>query len=1368
MDRSSITSPVSSGSVKRLDWGIALFLLILPALFFAPVLVGGQTLLPFDNLFRFPPWSAFAAQFGITTPHNELLSDLILENYPWKKFILESLHNGEIPLWNPYLFAGVPFLAAGQHSALYPFSLIYYLLPLTRAYGVFTVVQLWLAALAMFIYLRVIRLSRFAATLGAVIYAFSGFMIVSVVFPMVISVAAWLPLVLACVELMIRAESRRGAEDYSSARTLLFALLGAIVLGIQFLAGHIEISYYVLLVTVYYALWRALSMPSAPRGYSRLRVLARVVLFFALMIGVGVALGAVQLVPLYELVQRSFRQGSVTLDQVIGWAFPLRQILTFFIPDFFGNPAHHAYFDVFDFTTHPAPTGTIFWGIKNYVESGAYVGILPWLLAMIAVGASVKLKVKSQKEKAKSEDRLLAFSFALLTFLSLLFSFGAPLYSLLYYGLPGYSQLHTPFRWVFPFTLSMAVLAAMGVDRLARQSPHPFSPLPAGEGLGVMAFPWLFVWTGTGILLALGVSYLARDFTLALMDRLVASSDLARKVFSDGRMFYSYELRNVFLFALFLVGAGAVIRVSRCAIYVRGIPVWKPLALALVVLDLFVAGAPFNPAVDPKLADFVPPAVEFLQQDHSLFRIASYDKPDEKVFNPNVGMYYDLADIRGYDSIIPKQYADYMSLLAPQDELLYNRIAPFYNYEALSSPLLDLLNVKYVLSTRAVPNPGYTLVYDREIKIYRNENVLPRAFLVADTLIAADSRDALEKLKTLDPRTTVLLEEQPAIHPSSSASALPTPTITKYSASEVLIDVKTDTPAWLVLSDSYFPGWIAQVDGEDTHLYKADYNFRAVFVPAGAHTVRFKYSLISFRVGLIISFVGAVFVLLGFAYLAWRRFYRAEQVDGSIRVVAKNSLVPMATALLNKGVDFAFAAFMLRVLGPTGAGQYAFAIAVWLNFNTISDFGLGILQTREVSRDRTLANRFLTNSAVLRTALTVLSAIPIAGIIAFYTHLIPSETALTSDTALAIWLLLLSLVPQNIAGSLSVLFNAYERFEFPAAVTVLTRLFSLVLGVAVLLFGYGFVGLAASAVVTNTFTLVVIYYLVRKTLFVPRWEFDAKLIRWMFFESYPLMLNNLLANLFFRIDVYILKPLKGDTVLGYYSTAYKFVDALNFIPSNFTLAIFPLLSRYAANSKDAMQRALNLSLKLLLWLSLPITVGTIFIARELVLIFGGSAYLPDSQYALQWLIWFLPFSFINSVIHYVLIALNQQRFLTKAFLIGLAFNILANLLAIPPLSYRGAALVTVLSEFALLAPFYYSLRKNLGSVPFLQLAWRPVVAAGAMGVVLYALLQVVSVLLAVPLAGIFYLALLLALGALGPDERALVARLLPARWRGGR
>jgi hypothetical protein len=121
--------------VFKRDLLVAALLLALAALFFAPVILGGATLVPFDNLFRFPPWRAFAAEFGVTTPYNELASDLLLENYAWKKFIVESLRAREIPLWNPYLFAGVPFLAAGQHSALYPFSILFYLLPLPRAFG---------------------------------------------------------------------------------------------------------------------------------------------------------------------------------------------------------------------------------------------------------------------------------------------------------------------------------------------------------------------------------------------------------------------------------------------------------------------------------------------------------------------------------------------------------------------------------------------------------------------------------------------------------------------------------------------------------------------------------------------------------------------------------------------------------------------------------------------------------------------------------------------------------------------------------------------------------------------------------------------------------------------------------------------------------------------------------------------------------------------------------------------------------------------------------------------------------------------------------------------------------------------------------
>ncbi|MCS6772548.1 MAG: hypothetical protein NZ693_00325, partial [Thermoflexales bacterium] len=107
-------------------------LLLLPFTLFLPVTLGAYTLLPADNLFQYQPFRAAAAQFGITQPQNPLLDDLILENYQWKRFILSSLAQGELPLWNPYLFAGVPFLAAGQHSALYPLSVLYYLLPLEK------------------------------------------------------------------------------------------------------------------------------------------------------------------------------------------------------------------------------------------------------------------------------------------------------------------------------------------------------------------------------------------------------------------------------------------------------------------------------------------------------------------------------------------------------------------------------------------------------------------------------------------------------------------------------------------------------------------------------------------------------------------------------------------------------------------------------------------------------------------------------------------------------------------------------------------------------------------------------------------------------------------------------------------------------------------------------------------------------------------------------------------------------------------------------------------------------------------------------------------------------------------------------------
>jgi O-antigen/teichoic acid export membrane protein len=138
----------------------------------------------------------------------------------------------------------------------------------------------------------------------------------------------------------------------------------------------------------------------------------------------------------------------------------------------------------------------------------------------------------------------------------------------------------------------------------------------------------------------------------------------------------------------------------------------------------------------------------------------------------------------------------------------------------------------------------------------------------------------------------------------------------------------------------------------------------------------------------------------------------------------------------------------------------------------------------------------------------------------------------------------------------------------------------------------------------------------------------------------------------------------------------------------------------------------------------------------------------------------LPFSFVNSVTQYVLIAIDEQRFLTRAFVIGVAFNLLANLIAIPLFGYKGAAVVTVLSELALLAPFYYSVRKHLGPLPWGSLFGRPVVASLVMGIALWFVRGLWWPLL-VPIGAVVYVVALYLVGGFRQPDMEVIWRLIP-------
>ncbi len=895
---------------------LALFL-ILSFIFFWPQTVGGKTMLPADNLFAFPPWSDYSAQAGVSVPHNDLLSDLILENYIWKDFFLDSIKSGQLPLWNPYILGGMPFLAGGQHSGMYPLSILFYIMPLANAYGWFALLHTFLAGVFMYYFARTLRISRLGAIIAGTTYMFSGFMFIHNVFPMIMGATVWLPLILAIVErIALRAEN--GQFTFKGLVPLL--IVGTLAVAMVMLAGHPEMYYYVGLVTFFYAVYRLIRVLLRTRNL-KLGLLVAVALILIAVLGIGI--GAAQWVPLLELVQQNFREGSTSFTEVQSWAWPWRQVISMFMPDIYGNPTHHTYFNLFTLQTVPITQnidgGAINnpnWGMKNYVEAAGFLGLLPTVLAVIGL--------------LRRKGNHWGF-FGILALFSILFVFGSPLYIIIY-KLPGLSQVHSPFRWIFPYTLCMSVLAGMGTDRIwegTGEAKKTFGSFIDRFTQNWIA--WLLLIGGVLGLAALGVSYVYKDRLMDRMTFLIYDLARANEAMESPQMFYSFLVQNFAQFFIFM-GLGGLVLLLRKVIKKPGL--WLALVLLAGVGEAYYYEHDFFPATDPELIAYKTPLIDFLQSDTEIYRITSYDVNGPAVMIANSAWFYGIQDARGYDSIIPKSYVEYMGLIEQQKGLLYNRITGIRGVEGLSSPLLDLLNVKYVLTDKdtKISNRNYTLVYDAEARVYRNDNYLPRAFLVPRGRYIADSKELTATMRSLVPYDAVLLDHEP---PAELSEDIPTPAgftntadIIKYTPNEVEIQFTTPAPAYLVLTDTYFEGWkafIRPVDAADPAsaeqsltIEKAYGTFRAVQVPAGEWVVRFKYTPDSVKYGLYITFISGVILLLLVGYWLVRRFFHQPQDDEAARRVTKNTVAPIVLNVVNKLIDMVFAMLMLRILGTPG------------------------------------------------------------------------------------------------------------------------------------------------------------------------------------------------------------------------------------------------------------------------------------------------------------------------------------------------------------------------------------------------------------------------------------------------------------------
>ena len=771
----------------------AALLTALPLILYAPFLFGGQVLY----------WGTYLLQF-----------------YPWRQLAVEQIRAGHWPLWNPYLGAGTPLAANLQTAAFYPPNVLFLLMPVERAFGWALALHVALAGLCAYHLGRTLGLNRFGALVSGLVYGLGGYVVARWVFPSMVYAAAWLPLMLALTDRIIRHQRSRSPEGIRA--WILDAALLALVIALQLLAGHAQSSFYSALIVTAFALVRmAQHAPhKSEQGVRNAGYWGRSIALLALAALWGIALAAIQLLPTAELTAHSQRAGSLKdLTFAYELSFWPWRLISLLAPDFYGNPARNGY-----------------WAYGTYWEEAAYLGILPLMLAFAALAGWWR----KRRDNEKGPPALVPF-FALLSLFSLLLALGnhTPLYPFLFRTLPGFGFFQAPARLMIGYALGMALLAGTGAGTL-RLTPR------ARTVLRIVA------------VVGLGVAIAGAFARLALPD--------IQTSFGDSMIRLGVTLT---LAAGLLLLRGRRLRGRR----------WESLVIALIAADLLAFGWGLAPGTDVSVYRDPVATAEFLQAQPPgrLFVAEAYAQEtyDEYVslsafgsaeaeqlqglresLMPNLNSTHHLPGVGNYDPLTVDAYRDLYDILKGEPD------AP----PALDEirPLLNLFGARYLVTGDDSDLPP---LYDTGPRILANEEALPAAWVVHRARVVEEDQARLDALRdpAFDPRAEVLLSRWPPLVPSPDTVTRggEIPSVLRQGPDRVIVEVDMAEPGYLVLADTDYPGWTATANGEAVEILTANHAFRAVSLDEGEHTVIFEYVPLSFRLGVWITAAAVLLLVAG-------------------------------------------------------------------------------------------------------------------------------------------------------------------------------------------------------------------------------------------------------------------------------------------------------------------------------------------------------------------------------------------------------------------------------------------------------------------------------------------------------------------------
>jgi hypothetical protein len=802
----------------------------------APRFAAGWAALAYAIATLMLAWPALLGKF-LVNPH----SDQYIAGYAFRDFAAQSLRAGQgIPQWNPYLFGGLPYVAAMHGDIFYPTALLRVILPTDVAMTWGFVIHLFLAGFFTWCFLRAWGLGFFPSLVGGMAYLLGG-PIASYASPGhdgKLFVSALLPLALWLL--------LRGIRD---GRKWSWGVL-AITIGLAVLSPHPQLLQYLLLTSGAFALFLALGRDANGTRLDRRTAVRRLALAMAAVL-IGMAIGAIQYAPVREYVAYSPRAGGRDYGYATSYSFPLIELFNMYLPQF---------------------TGILdrYWGPNGIHLHSEYIGGSVLLLASAAFGGDVRRRF-----------RRFWIGVAAVSFPWMLGG-STPFFHLVYAIVPGTKFFRAPSTIIYVFSFAVSVFAALGTERLLQ---------------GGLTRRFLFGWLGAAAAIAVLASVGVVGAMAEAGARTAGASLYPQYAAEAAEQWASRANANAadlvlgawrsFLFVALMVGAIFWYLRTRARVALIG-----AVLAAIVAIDLWSVEREywmFSPPASVLYAS--DPAIDLLKTQSEPGRVVVYSQGDSGIASadPYYGtrsevrigtgtglMVHGIRSVTGYHG---NEIGRYQTLM---DQRLSNGatalISPtFWRHENArflytNVPLADSA---LKLLVGPVRNSAGSTVY-----LYRLPGDNPYAW-VAPAIVKAPDSDAEGAVldPRFDPARIAVFDTSAGVQPTASKTP-PQPLAISAATrafgpgrADIVLSAPAPAGSALLVSENYFPGWQASVDGKDAETYRADYNLIGIPLPAGAQAVTLRYHDPAVATGRIITIVALLVALaaLGAGLVADRR-----------------------------------------------------------------------------------------------------------------------------------------------------------------------------------------------------------------------------------------------------------------------------------------------------------------------------------------------------------------------------------------------------------------------------------------------------------------------------------------------------------------